>query len=122
MMLKNPMIVNYLLLGINIVMLSTGQILFKFGLNKIGTITLANSWKAIFSPTIFLGLVLYVIATLIWFVVLTRMPLSVAYPAQSFAYVLGIIAALFIFNEPISLVKWIGAAVIMIGVFLIAVD
>lgn len=116
------MIVNYLLLGINIVMLSTGQILFKLGLNKIGTITLANSWKAIFSPTIFLGLVLYVIATLIWFVVLTKMPLSVAYPAQSFAYVLGIIAALFIFNEPISLVKWIGAAVIMIGVFLIAVD
>ncbi|WP_258377656.1 EamA family transporter [Paenibacillus illinoisensis] len=121
-MQKAPTLISYILLTLNILMLCGGQILFKLGLEKLGGVNLSNAWKAIFTLPIFTGLVLYALATLIWFVVLSRMPLSVAYPIQSVAYVLGIGAALIFFNEPVSLMKWIGAMIIMIGVFFIALD
>ncbi|MEK5182245.1 EamA family transporter [Paenibacillus sp. FSL P4-0288] len=111
-----------MLLLFNIVMLASGQIFFKLGLEKMGGVSLNNAWKALFNIQIIAGLLLYVFATLVWFVVLSRVPLSVAYPVQSIAYVLGLLAALFIFNEPVSLMKWLGMIVIMVGVFVIAVD
>ncbi|AWP25486.1 transmembrane small multi-drug resistance protein, putative [Paenibacillus vortex V453] len=121
-MLKNSTAFSYLLLGLNVIMLSGGQILFKVGLERMGGVNLAQSWKAIFNPIIFSGLMLYVIATLIWFVVLSRIPLSIAYPTQSIAYILGIFAAVYMFNEPVSLMKWIGASLILIGVIFIATN
>ncbi|WP_268624015.1 EamA family transporter [Paenibacillus alvei] len=111
---------NALLLLMNILMLVAGQVLFKMGLDKLGGVTLANSWRAMFTPHILLGLVLYALATLVWFVVLSRMSLSTAYPIQSLAYVFGMIVAFIVFNEPISLTKWIGAGIIVIGVIFIS--
>ncbi|OMF36035.1 hypothetical protein BK134_00065 [Paenibacillus peoriae] len=121
-MYRGSQVISFFLLALNILMLFGGQILFKLGLEKIGGVSIASAWKALFSPIIIAGLVLYVCATLIWFTVLSRMPLSVAYPMQSLAYILGLLAAIFIFNEPVSILKWIGAVVIMVGVFLVAID
>ncbi|GGD87519.1 EamA family transporter [Paenibacillus nasutitermitis] len=113
---------NYLLLLINILFLACGQVFFKLGLEQMGGVNISNAWKALFVPQVIIGLVMYVIATLLWFIILSRMPLSLAYPIQSFAYVLGILAALFIFNEEVSLAKWMGMGIIMIGVVFIAAD
>ncbi|MWC30290.1 EamA family transporter [Paenibacillus sp. MMS18-CY102] len=109
--------ISYLLLFSNVLLLVAGQILFKWGLQKAGGL----QWARIaLSPTIWSGLALYGFATLLWFAVLTRLPLSVAYPMQSTAYVLGLLAAWFIFGESLSATKLIGCAVILIGVYLIA--
>ncbi|MDQ1235816.1 drug/metabolite transporter (DMT)-like permease [Paenibacillus sp. SORGH_AS306] len=120
--MKIDSMVSYVLLLLNILMLVSGQAFFKLGLEKIGGVTLATAWKALFSPTIIIGLFLYVVATLIWFVVLSRLPLSIAYPIQSLAYVLGIFLAVLMFHESVSPMKWIGAIIIVIGVLFIAVD
>ncbi|WFA16426.1 hypothetical protein ERY13_03030 [Paenibacillus mucilaginosus] len=108
---------NYLILLGNILLLVTGQILFKLGIQKIGPL---NLWKAIFSPYILSGLALYGVATALWFVVLSRMNLSVAYPLQSLAYVLGLLAAYFVFGEVITVSKWVGVAAILFGSYMIA--
>ncbi|WP_036605332.1 EamA family transporter [Paenibacillus assamensis] len=109
--------INYLILFANIILLVTGQILFKLGIEKAGGLV----WnKIITSWYVIGGLSLYGIATILWFVVLSRLPLSVAYPLQSISYILGIAAAFFIFSEPVSPTKWVGAVVILIGVYLIA--
>ncbi|WP_309248955.1 EamA family transporter [Paenibacillus sp. MZ04-78.2] len=108
---------NYLMLFGNILLLVSGQILFKFGLQKIGGFDLA---KVAFSPFIISGLALYAVATVLWFIVLTKMNLSVAYPLQSLAYVLGIIAAWFFFGEVITMTKWVGVAAILFGAYMIA--
>nr|WP_028598921.1 EamA family transporter [Paenibacillus pasadenensis] len=112
--------VSYFILMLNIIFLVMGQMLFKFGLNKIGGVSILTAWKAVFNPFIFTGLILYVIATLLWFVVLSRLPLAVAYPMQTLAYVLGIIMAVLLFHEQVSLIKWFGMLVIIVGVVLIA--
>jgi drug/metabolite transporter (DMT)-like permease len=111
---------NYLFLFGNILLLVAGQILFKIGLQQIGGVSVSNLWKTAFSLPIWLGLLLYVIATGLWFIVLSRMNLSLAYPLQSLAYVLGVAAAWGIFGEPIPTVRWIGVLVILAGVTLVA--
>lgn len=105
-----------MLLG-NIVLLVTGQILFKLGLQRAGGFV----WqKMITSPLLISGLALYGIATLLWFAVLTRLPLSQAYPMQALAYVFALIPAYFLFGEIITISKLAGVAVILFGVYLLA--
>ncbi|MEC0213245.1 EamA family transporter [Paenibacillus ehimensis] len=108
---------SYILLAANIFLLVSGQILFKLGLQKIGEFQIL---KILMSPFIISGLALYVVATGLWFVVLTKMNLSVAYPLQSLAYVLGLFAAWIVFGEFITVTKWIGVAAIIFGAYMIA--
>lgn len=104
------------LLG-NILLLVSGQILFKIGLQRSGGLV----WSKIaVSPAILSGLALYGIATLLWFAVLSRLPLSVAYPMQSLAYIFAMFAAYYLFGETLTPTKIAGVAVILAGVYLLA--
>ncbi|MCJ8014417.1 EamA family transporter [Paenibacillus sp. KQZ6P-2] len=109
-------IVSYILLLLNIILLVCGQILFKLGLQNSGGL---HWMKLISSVHIWSGLCLYGLATLLWFAVLSRLPLSVAYPLQSLAYVLALIPAYFLFHETMSITKIAGVAVIIFGAYLI---
>lgn len=80
----------YLILFANIILLVAGQTLFKLSLQKTGCL---NWMKVASSLPIISGLGLYVIASGLWFVVLSRLPLSIAYPLQSIAYVFAIFVA-----------------------------
>ncbi|MGK7376419.1 EamA family transporter [Planococcus sp. 1R117A] len=112
------MLVNYLLILLNTMILVSGQFLWKFGMvnkeNSFGS--LGEVIKLMVSPYIVTGLTMYGFATVLWLFILTRVPLSVAYPLQSLAYVFAVFGAFFIFNEPLSLMKIVGVLLIMIGV------
>ncbi len=107
------------LLAINIILLVTGQTLFKIGLSKV-SFSLENIFKVIFQPYVFAGLILYVVATVIWFYVLTKVNLSVAYPIQSLCYVLAAFVGLFLFHEAIPMSRWIGIGLIVLGAAVVA--
>ncbi|WP_160033901.1 EamA family transporter [Paenibacillus sp. An7] len=110
----------YALLLLNILLLVSGQIVWKMGLEQQGGIQLSNFVSVLFSPLILLGILFYGLATGLWFIVLSKLPLSVAYPLQSLAYAIGIVAAWYIFGESVPLNRWIGVAVIVIGAAIIA--
>ncbi len=59
-------------------------------------------------------------ASLLWTYMVKHFPLSAAYPLLSLSYVMGLLAAAFIFHEHIPLTRWIGVALILMGVFLVA--
>lgn len=108
---------DYVLLFANVILLVIGQTLFKLGIEKSGGL----QWLQLAtSGYIWGGLALYGIATMVWFAVLSRLPLSVAYPLQSTAYVFGLLAAWMIFRETIALKQWLGVAIIIAGAYLIA--
>ncbi|QCT02941.1 protein of unknown function DUF6 transmembrane [Paenibacillus algicola] len=108
--------ISYGLLFLNIMLLVSGQILFKLGLESSGGL----QWMKLFtSMYVWSGLVLYGAATVIWFAVLSRLPLSIAYPLQSIAYVLALIPAFFLFHETMSFSKLIGIALIITGAYFI---
>lgn len=79
-------------------LLSGGQVLLKFALEKMGSFEwtwaffgrlLVNWW--------FLGCGLcYAGGTVLWMYILKRFPFSMAYPMISLSYVFGMLAAIFI--------------------------
>jgi drug/metabolite transporter (DMT)-like permease len=113
-------ILNFFLIICNTILLVAGQTLWKIGAKNISFSGLNTVVKMIVSPWIISGGVLYVIATGIWLYLLSKLPLSLIYPLQSFAYVLGLIVAFYIFKENIPIIRWIGVTVILFGVYLVA--
>ncbi|BDG37545.1 EamA family transporter [Saccharococcus caldoxylosilyticus] len=116
-------LVNFVLILLNTVILVAGQFLWKYGMMKT-TFKLdpLSIIKILFSPFIFSGLVMYGFATILWLFILSRVPLSVAYPVQSIAYVLAVFGAYFVFHEPLSPTKIIGVILIILGVSLIGIS
>ena len=97
-----------------------GQSLWKIGLDRAGGMQLHNMFQLLTSPLIITGIMLYGAATIVWLAILSRLPLSVAYPLQSLAYVLGMFVAYYLFHETIPFHRWVGICVIIIGVFIVS--
>lgn len=111
----------YLLVLINVVLLVFGQVLWKMELGRLkGPLTLEAIPCLLTSPFIWGGLFIYVLATVLWFYILSRGKLSVVYPLQSLAYVLGVLASLLIFREAVPLTRWVGVGLIVLGAFFVA--
>lgn len=111
----------YSLLFVNIVLLVLGQTLWKIGLTGIEVkLSFINILKLIFNPYIFLGLVIYAVATIIWFYILSKAELSLVYPLQSLCYVLAAMIGLFFFKEHIPFTRWIGLMLIMVGTYFVS--
>ncbi len=106
---------------LNIVMLTTGQALWKTGIENVGfSLSLSGIIKMIFNPFIFAGLVIYLVATVLWFYILSKAPLSIAYPMQSLCYVLAAVVGILIFKENVTLIRWAGLSLIVLGAILIS--
>lgn len=71
-------------------------------------------------PFVLGGLGLYVGSFVIWLAVLSRLPVSVAYPLLSLGYVAGLFGAWALFGEPLSAGKLAGVGLILAGVVVLA--
>jgi drug/metabolite transporter (DMT)-like permease len=103
-------------LVVNILLLVIGQFIWKTGMQRLGDFTIINLLTSYY---VWGGVALYAIATVLWLKVLSLAPLSVAYPLQSIAYVLGIVVAYLLLGENIPITRWIGGIIIIIGVYFI---
>ncbi|OXS54095.1 hypothetical protein B1A99_28100 [Cohnella sp. CIP 111063] len=113
------MVTAYALLLLNIALLVVGQIMWKIGLDRLGGLHPHNALQVAASPWILSGVLLYGLATLLWLAVLSRLPLSAAYPLQSLAYVFALLLAWLLLGEAIPPNRWIGAGIIVAGAFVI---
>jgi len=116
--------VNYILLGTSILLAVTGQLLMKRGMMLFGTFPasqlLAKVIPMFLNPWVFFGFAAFGLSSIFWLVVLSRMELSFVYPMVSAAYVLVAIFSFFFFKENVTLIRWAGIAVIILGVYLIS--
>jgi len=108
-------------------MLTTGNVLWKYGLTSMGGVfvngkTFFNSIKdLLISPYIWLGALLYILGTLYWFTLLSKHNLSYVYPMLSVGYVFGMIVGMFFFKETISITGWIGIGIIFVGFIILSI-
>jgi multidrug transporter EmrE-like cation transporter len=125
--------VNVILLVISIGLAIAGQLAMKAGMNRVtdkGNNPLQVSdlkhpvtlVKRIFKegPWAIVGIMLYAISAVFWLVVLSRVPLSVAYPVVAVGYVIVVLYSRFVFNEQVKWIAWVGLAFIVIGVAITA--
>jgi len=111
-----------LLTVLQCLLLSGGQVCFKLAVERIDKFSFAWRWFLDLLTNWWLlasGITL-IAATLLWGYILKHFDFSLAYPVTAFSYVFGMLAALLIFHENISLLRWAGVGFIVLGVILIA--
>ncbi len=110
----------YWLIGVQVMLLVAGQMLWKTELARFGEISSANIMKILLSPPILLGMFIYVIATLVWFYILSKEAFNIVYPLQlSLAAIFGVAVSVFFLHESMTLPRMGGIILLIIGVFLI---
>ena len=96
--------------------LCVGQVLFKMA--SLGQPRGGFAIAVLFTSPWFLAAVaLYGLTTILWVYILTRMPLSVAYPFSFLSAALVPLAAHFLFGEPLTAKIWIGMALVFAGLY-----
>lgn len=116
--------INYIILGISILLAVTGQLLMKKGMMIFGTFPASQLLFKIIpmflNPWVFFGFFCFGLSSIFWLVVLSRLELSLVYPMVSVAYVLVAVASWVFFKENLSFIRWLGIGVIIFGVYLIS--
>ena len=98
------------------------QALIKAGAEGLEGISVYNTLVAAFAePMTILGICFYGISSALWLVVLSRVPLSAAYPFGALSYVLVVFLAS-ISGEAITAERWLGVALIITGILLISTN
>jgi len=103
---------------------SFGQILLKVGTNIIGSIELRDIFSAKFfsiisNPYIFSGVLMYAIAMLLWFVIISQVEISFVYPLISITYIVVALIAWVFLGESLTMIKFFGILLIIGGVYLV---
>lgn len=99
--------------------LPAGQMLFKWGADFSHGIEGSFIRKVAFNYPLILAFAWYGITAVFWFYILTRVPISLAYPFSVLGAGLVPILALVLFRESITLQAWAGYAIMLAGFLLI---
>lgn len=118
--------ISFVLLFVSVVFAIAGQFTLKAAMERIGRIgtaqvsePLVTVTRALGEPRLWLGLTLFGVSALFWLVVLSRVPLSVAYPIVGLSYVIVVILSRYLLHEHIPPLRWVGAVVVAIGIAII---
>src|SRR5882672_5673181 len=113
----------------SVVLSSTSQLILKRGMTtesiqgvlRTGSLT-DIILKVSTSPIVIGGLCCFGLSAVLWLFVLSRVPLSSAYPFVALGIFVTVLAGSIVFAEPISFTKAIGVAVIIGGVVLVGYE
>lgn len=121
------MLQSFLLILASILISTLGQYLLKSGANQLGTVGVEAAHrgveiaiKAITNVWILGGLGCYGLGAVAWIMVLTRVPLSWAYPMLALNQVLILLVAWLVLGEQVGAMRWAGVILIISGVFLVS--
>ena len=74
------------------------------------------------SPFLWFGLFSVLLIFTLWSTILSKIDLSVAVPVCSFSYITVPLVSLFFFHEKISILRWTGILIILLGVMLVSIS
>ncbi len=116
---RNPWL--HLVLSVACVLVS--ELLLKRGASDIANLESAWSWTGInglTSPLVWLAILFIIASFITWLYVLKYVPLSIAFPLSRVVDVLVPLCCWIFLSEAISPRRWIGIALVVIGLAVIA--
>jgi drug/metabolite transporter (DMT)-like permease len=119
-------LVSFGLIFTGVMLNAAAQILMKSGTNAIGhfEFSIENiwpiGWKLATEWHIVTALFCYALSVVVWILALSRVPVSIAFPLLSMAYIVTAVAAWYLLGEALSLTKLVGIGVIILGVIIIS--
>lgn len=111
---------------VSISLSAAAQILMKLGMagrDAAAVETLVDKVLAVaLNPHVVVGLGCYGFSAVLWLAVLSKLPLSAAYPLVALAIVMVIAASNLLLGEAVSPIRIAGSALIVLGVALIGLS
>ena len=101
-----------------------GQICLKYAMIKHGEIdlTFLGLIKLFTEPWLLFALLIYFFGLVAWLYVISKVPLSTAYPALALTYIIIPILSVFLFHESVGPYQVMGISFIFIGILIISVN
>lgn len=78
--------------------------------------------STIASPYLWLGTLFVILIFVIWSSIISRIDLSVAVPASSLNFVTVPLVSIIFFHEKVSVLRWVGIVIILLGVIIISLS
>lgn len=122
---ENGFMLALMLVMICIVLGAFGQISMKQGMTLVGNVFegqeswLTKGWKTFTNPFVLLGICLYGVSLVLWLMALSKLDVSFMYPLLSLGYLLTAILAFVFLKETVTLVRWTGIILVVVGSWLI---
>lgn len=110
---------------VGIALSAAAQLLMKVGMARLRAgghldgLSLSAVLGVLFDGWVFSGLACYALSAALWLVVLSRMPLSMAYPLISLGIAAVVLLSAVLLGETVSAARILGTALIVLGVGLI---
>jgi multidrug transporter EmrE-like cation transporter len=117
---------NYIYIALTIAFTVFGQLAIKSQVAAAGALPAAGGDKLMFlirlllNPMIIAAFASAFLASICWMGAMTKFPLSQAYPFMALNFVIVLALSAWMFNEPISAMRWLGIALICVGTFIAA--
>jgi drug/metabolite transporter (DMT)-like permease len=118
-----------LILFVSVVFAFGGQLMLKSAMNEIGHIGVqelgspgSTVARAAREPRLWTGLGLFGVSALFWLVVLSRVPLSVAYPSVGMSYVFVVLFSRLWLHEHVPPLRWVGASIVVVGIVIVGLS
>ncbi len=110
-----------------VLLTTAGQIALKLGASHpalVGLLDAGNvagyAARAVVSPAVIIGLLLYALSTALWLVILARTDLSYAYPFVSMGFVLTALYGRLALHEALTAPRLVGIGLIVLGVIFVS--
>lgn len=113
----------YFLVFCTVFLTVCGQFIIKWQVLRAGIFPATPEEKLRFilqlllNPWVIGTFVAAFLASITWMLAMTKLPLSHAYPMTASTFVLVVLGSAIAFSEPITLLKLIGLALIVAGIF-----
>jgi len=110
-------------LGLSVVCVLVSELLLKRGATETAHLSESWSWTGITglaSSLVWLGILFVIVSFLSWLYVLKYIPLSIAFPLSRVVDVLVPLSCWLILGEHISARRWLGIALVVIGLAIVA--
>jgi multidrug transporter EmrE-like cation transporter len=119
-------IANLALVLFSVIAASSGQLILKHGM-QVAKTRAHNSggslaFAAATSPWVLCGLGVFAISAVVWLAVLSRVPLSLAYPFNALGYLVILTASVLVLHERANLWTWAGTSLVVSGLLIVVLS
>lgn len=78
--------------------------------------------RAAREPRLWAGLTLFGISAIFWLAVLSKVPLSFAYPFVGLSYIVIVLVARLVLHEHVPPLRWLGVAIVATGIAIVGLS
>jgi undecaprenyl phosphate-alpha-L-ara4N flippase subunit ArnE len=109
-----------------VLLAATGQLLLKHGMQVATARAHASGGSLVVaaatSPMVLGGLAIFAISAVAWLAVLSKVPLSIAYPFNALSYLIILAASVILLHERANLLTWGGSVLVVSGLIIVVLS